>query len=184
MKWLVNAEFDRTPVAGDTTFKLTCCFPKLIGPTHYGSWQSNRHSIHFCASNQPPTRSFAGDTIRQRNSQSGKNLSSPIHVFRCQLNHDERNRLATFLTAELDESLKLAPTKKTALFSYIQNRLAQGATFNDAMKFIAQNTETEANDIKATLSLEQRQLFDQVYGADGVLLFSYPKAVALGTIGP
>ena len=31
---------------------------------------------------------------------------------------------------------------------------------------------------------EQRQRFDQIYGADGALLFSYAKAVALGTIGP
>jgi RNA polymerase sigma-70 factor, ECF subfamily len=97
---------------------------------------------------------------------------------------DDRNRLATFLTAGLAETLKLAPSQKTALLSYIQNRLTQGATFNDAMKSIAQTTDTETTYIKAMLSPEQRQLFDQVYGADGVLLFSYPKAVALGRIGP
>ena len=45
-------------------------------------------------------------------------------------------------------------------------------------------TQTEAAEIKAMLSPGQRQLFDQVYGADGVLLFSYAKAVALGRIGP
>ena len=97
---------------------------------------------------------------------------------------DERNRLAIFLTAELDEALKLAPSQKTALLSYIQNRLAQGPTFNEAMKFIAQTTDAETTYIKAMLSPEQRQLFDKVYGADGVLLFSYPKAVALKRIGP
>ena len=70
------------------------------------------------------------------------------------------------------------------VFSYIEKQLAQGATFSDGMKSLAQATQTEANDIKAMLSPEQRQLFDQVYGADGVLLFSYPKVVALGVIGP
>jgi Sigma-70, region 4 len=97
---------------------------------------------------------------------------------------DERNRLAIFLTAELDETLKLDPFEKEILFSYIQIRLAQGATFNDAMKILAQRAPAEANEIKAILSPEQRQLFDKVYGADGVLLFSYPKVVALGRIGP
>ena len=52
------------------------------------------------------------------------------------------------------------------------------------MKALALATETEADQIKAMLSPEQRQLFDQTYGADGVLLFSYAKAVALGKIGP
>ena len=49
---------------------------------------------------------------------------------------------------------------------------------------LAQTTQTEAVEIKTMLSPTQRQLFDQVYGADGVLLFSYAKAVALGQIGP
>jgi hypothetical protein len=89
-----------------------------------------------------------------------------------------------FLTAELGETLNLEPSQKTTLFSYIQNRLAQGATLNDGMKALGQATQTEAAEIKAMLSPGQRQLFDQVYGADGVLLFSYPKAVALGNIGP
>jgi RNA polymerase sigma-70 factor (ECF subfamily) len=97
---------------------------------------------------------------------------------------DERNRLAIFLTAELSENLKLAPSQKAALLSYIQNRLGQGPTFNDAMKFIAQTTDAETNYIKAMLSPEQQQFFNKIYGADGVLLFSYPKAVALKRIGP
>jgi RNA polymerase sigma-70 factor (ECF subfamily) len=97
---------------------------------------------------------------------------------------DGRTRLATFLTAELSKTLNLDPAKKTTLFSYIQNRLAEGATLNDAMKGLAQTTQTETAEIKAMLSPAQRQLFDQIYGADGVLLFSYPKAVALRQIGP
>ena len=96
----------------------------------------------------------------------------------------ERARLAKFLTAELGETLNLDRSQKTTLFSYIQNRLAQGATLGDGMKALAETTQTEAGDIKAMLSPGQRQLFDQVYGADGVLLFSYAKAIALGTIGP
>jgi RNA polymerase sigma-70 factor (ECF subfamily) len=97
---------------------------------------------------------------------------------------DGRNRLAKFLTAELAENLKLVPPQKATLSSYIQNRLTQGATLNDAMKTIAQDTHTEATEIKAMLNPKQQQLFDQVYGADGVLLFSYPKVIALKKIGP
>jgi RNA polymerase sigma factor (sigma-70 family) len=97
---------------------------------------------------------------------------------------NERARLAEFLTAELGETLNLDRSRKTALFTYIQGRLAQGATLNDGMKTLAQTTEAEAAEIKTMLSPEQRQVFDQTYGADGVLLFSYAKAVALGQIGP
>ncbi len=97
---------------------------------------------------------------------------------------DATNRLAAFLTAELTESLKLDPSQKAALFSYIEKQLAQGTTFKDAMKSLAQRTQSEAGEIKAMLTAAQQQQFDQLYGADGVLLFSYPKAVALGTIGP
>jgi RNA polymerase sigma factor (sigma-70 family) len=97
---------------------------------------------------------------------------------------EERTRLATFLTAELVETLNLEPYKRTTLFSYIQNRLGQGTTLKDAMKTVAQTTQNEATEIKTMLSPGQQKLFDQVYGADGVLLFSYPKAVALGEIGP
>jgi len=96
---------------------------------------------------------------------------------------DERTHLAQFLTAELDKTLNLELSKKTNLFSYIQNRLVQGTNLNDAMKSLAETTQTEAADIKVMLSPAQQQLFDEVYGADGALLFSYAKAVALGRIG-
>ena len=52
------------------------------------------------------------------------------------------------------------------------------------MKTVAETTQTEAVQIKAPLSPAQQQLFDQIYGPDGVLLFSYTKAVALGKSGP
>lgn len=52
------------------------------------------------------------------------------------------------------------------------------------MRALARSTKAEAAELKTMLSPEQRQLFDQIYGADGVLLFSYAKAVALGEIGP
>ena len=97
---------------------------------------------------------------------------------------DERKRLANFLTSGLDQTLKLDAAQKTAVFSHIQNRLAQGATVNDGLKSLALAAAGEATEIKAMLSPAQRQLFDQVYGADGVLLFSYAKAVALREIGP
>jgi RNA polymerase sigma-70 factor (ECF subfamily) len=97
---------------------------------------------------------------------------------------DDRTRLATFLTADLSETLKLDASQRTNLLSYVQNRLGEGASLKDGMKALAQNTQTEASDVKSKLSPQQRVIFDQVYGADGVLLFSYAKAVALGQIGP
>jgi hypothetical protein len=97
---------------------------------------------------------------------------------------DGRNLFARFLTAELSETLNLDSSTKTTLFSYIQTRLAAGATLTDSMKALAEAAPTEAAEIKAMLSPAQQQLFDQTYGADGVLLFSYAKAVALGKIGP
>jgi RNA polymerase sigma factor (sigma-70 family) len=96
---------------------------------------------------------------------------------------DERARLAMFLTADLDEALKLEPSKKDMVFLYVQRRLAQGATLNDGMKVLGQTTQAEAAEIKAMLSPSQQQLFDKVYGADGVILFSYPQIVALGQLG-
>jgi len=95
----------------------------------------------------------------------------------------DRDRLALFLTAGLVETLSLNSSQRTALLAHIQDRLAQGASLNDAMKSIAQDTDTETTYIKAMLSPEQQQLFDKVYGVDGVLLFSYAKMVALKRIG-
>ena len=125
---------------------------------------------------RPALRSVARGRSRLGREDRGRSplLASP----------DGRTRLANFLTAELGQTLNLDPARKTTLSSYIQNRLARGATLNDGMKTLAQTTQTEATEIKAMLSPEQRQRFDQIYGADGALLFSYAKAVALGTIGP
>lgn len=95
----------------------------------------------------------------------------------------ERIRFAKFLTAELDSTLKLNAREKAALLSYIQNRLTAGATLNEAMRAVAQSAQLEATDIKAMLSPAQQRRFDQIYGADGVLLFSYAKVIALGQIG-
>jgi hypothetical protein len=97
---------------------------------------------------------------------------------------DQRAHLAEFLTAGLAKTLRLDSSQRTNAFAYIKDRLAQGATLTEGMRALAQTTQTEAIEIKSMLSPTQRQLFDQVYGADGVLLFSYAKAVALGKIGP
>ena len=97
---------------------------------------------------------------------------------------DDRARLAEFLIAELGETLNLNSSQKTALFSYFNERLDESASLDEGMKALAQTTPTKTAVIKALLTPEQQQLFDRVYGADGVLLFSYAKAVALGEIGP
>jgi RNA polymerase sigma factor (sigma-70 family) len=97
---------------------------------------------------------------------------------------NERKRLALFLTAELSYSLHLGRSQRAAVFSYTRRHLEQGASPAEAMKAVAEHTKREAMDLKALLSPAQKQVFDDVYGGDGNLLFSYLKVVALGTIGP
>lgn len=97
---------------------------------------------------------------------------------------DERTHLAEFFIAELNEALNLDTSQKTALSSHLQSRLAQGATLNDAMKAIALAASTEANEVKAMLSPQQQQVFDRTYGADGMSLFAYAKAMTIHQIGP
>lgn len=97
---------------------------------------------------------------------------------------DARAQLARFFTAGLAKTLDLDNAEKATLLAYIQTHLTQGATLNDAMKVLAEATPAETVEIKAILSPAQQQAFDNTYGADGVLLFSYAKAVAVGKIGP
>jgi hypothetical protein len=52
------------------------------------------------------------------------------------------------------------------------------------MKAVAERTQTETAQIKALLPpVQQQQPFDQVYGPEGVLPFSYPKPLVLEEIG-
>jgi RNA polymerase sigma-70 factor (ECF subfamily) len=96
---------------------------------------------------------------------------------------DERKRAEAFFMAEFDAVLKLNHAEKAKLTSYVHERLAQGATFHDAMYSIGKNTRTEAAEIMAMLSFEQQGLFAQTFGADGVLLFSYAQVTAVGILG-
>jgi hypothetical protein len=96
---------------------------------------------------------------------------------------EDRRRLTEFFVAELDETLKLDDPTRTAVFGYIYNRVAQDQSLNAALKALAEGTKTEAGDIKALLSPEQRQRFDQIYGVEGETLFSYAQAVGLGKVG-
>ena len=88
---------------------------------------------------------------------------------------NERTRLAIFFSAELDETMKLDTSEKTNLFSLLQNRLAQGGTLKDTLKAFAASIPAQVTQIKAMLSPKQQQLFNQVYGADGLNLFCYAK---------
>lgn len=92
---------------------------------------------------------------------------------------NERTRLAIFFSAELDETLKLDASEKTNVFSFLQGRLAQGATLKDTLKAFAAAIPAEAAQIKTMLSPEQQQQFDQIYGADGLNLFCYAKVATL-----
>jgi RNA polymerase sigma factor (sigma-70 family) len=75
----------------------------------------------------------------------------------------ERDQVAEFLTAEIGETLKLGPSEKHAVYWFVRDRLGRGATLNDAMKTMAQDIPSEAVQIKALLSPEQRRNFDSVY---------------------
>jgi len=83
--------------------------------------------------------------------------------------------LAEFLTVELRETLKLDGEQQAVLLSFIQKELAQRTTLRESEKVIAKSSQREADQIKARLTRSQQQLFDRVYGADGLCLFQFIK---------
>ena len=91
---------------------------------------------------------------------------------------EERKQIAEFLTVEMRETLGLNRAQQGQLFNYVREGLSKGATLKDAMKTMAQSTSTEAGEVKAYLSAKQRQVFDRVYGADGLCLFQYLKVAS------
>lgn len=91
---------------------------------------------------------------------------------------EDRQQLAEFLTVEMRETLGLDHAQQRRLFNYVLEGLSKSATLKQAMKAMGQNTSTEVSQVKAFLSGEQRQVFDRVYGADGLCLFQYCKVGA------
>jgi hypothetical protein len=90
----------------------------------------------------------------------------------------DRQQMAEFLTVEMRETLGLERAQQRRVFNYVQEGLSKGATVKEAMKTMGRITSAEARDIKAFLSGKQRQVFDHVYGADGLCLFQYCKVGA------
>jgi hypothetical protein len=90
----------------------------------------------------------------------------------------DRKQIAEFLTVEMRETLGLNRAQQGQLFNYVREGLSKGATLTGAMKAMAQSTSTEAGEVKPYLSPRQRQVFDRVYGADGLCLFQYLKVAA------
>jgi RNA polymerase sigma factor (sigma-70 family) len=88
---------------------------------------------------------------------------------------EDRRQLAEFLTVEMRETLGLNPAQQKQLFNYIREGLSKRATLKEAMQAMAQSTSAETSQVKAYLSPKQRQVFDRVYGADGLCLFQYLK---------
>ena len=88
---------------------------------------------------------------------------------------EDRQQMAEFLTVEMRETLGLDRAQQSRLFNYVLEALSKGATLKQAMKTMGQNTSAEVSPIKAFLSGKQRQVFDRVYGADGLCLFQYCK---------
>jgi hypothetical protein len=91
----------------------------------------------------------------------------------------DREQMAEFLTVEMRETLGLDASQQASLFNYVREGLAKGGSLKEAMKAMAQSTSVEAGEIKAHLSSKQRQVFDRVYGPNGLCLFQYLK-VAIG----
>jgi RNA polymerase sigma factor (sigma-70 family) len=89
----------------------------------------------------------------------------------------DRQQMALFLTVEMRETLKLSRTQQTKIFNYVSAKLSNGATLKQAMKMVGATTSTEAGEVKVFLSGKQRQVFDRVYGSDGMCLFQYCKVV-------
>jgi len=89
----------------------------------------------------------------------------------------DREQMAQFLTVEMRETLMLDRAQQRKVFNYVKAKLSNGATLKQAMKTIGETTPTEAGEVKAFLSGKQRQVFDRVYGADGMCLFQYCKVV-------
>jgi hypothetical protein len=87
----------------------------------------------------------------------------------------DRQQMAEFLTVEMRETLGLTRAQQSRVFKYVLEGLSKGATLKEAMKAMGQNTSAEVSPIKAFLSGKQRQVFDRVYGADGLCLFQYCK---------
>jgi hypothetical protein len=90
----------------------------------------------------------------------------------------EPQLLAEFLTVELRETLKLDAAQQAALLAFIRNGLSQRPTLKDSEKVMAQSRQAEADQIKTHLSRSQQQLFDRVYGADGMCLFQFIQLLA------
>jgi hypothetical protein len=89
----------------------------------------------------------------------------------------DREQMAQFLTVEMRETLKLDRAQQRKVFNYVRAKLSNGATLKQAMKTVGETTSTEAGEVKAFLSVKQRQVFDRVYGADGMCLFQYCQVV-------
>jgi hypothetical protein len=87
----------------------------------------------------------------------------------------EREQMAEFLTVEMGETLQLDSAQQKMVFKYVEGGLSRGSTLKEAMNAMAQSTSAEAGELKAFLSSKQRQVFDRVYGADGLCLFQYLK---------
>jgi RNA polymerase sigma factor (sigma-70 family) len=87
----------------------------------------------------------------------------------------DRQQMAQFLTVEMRETLGLDRAQQKRIFDYLREGLSRGATLREAMKVMGQTTSAEAGEIKALLPAKQRQVFDRVYGADGLCLLQYCK---------
>jgi RNA polymerase sigma factor (sigma-70 family) len=91
---------------------------------------------------------------------------------------EDRAQMAEFLTVEMRETLGLSRGQQQKIFHYVLKGLSNGTTLQQAITALGQATAAEAGEVKVFLSQKQRQVFDRVYGADGLCLFQYCKVGA------
>jgi RNA polymerase sigma factor (sigma-70 family) len=89
----------------------------------------------------------------------------------------DRERLAEFLTVELRETLGLDARQQANVFAQLLARSSQGPTFRDGLQALWSSKAAFATALRQGLSAQQRQRFDQTYGADARGILAFPGLV-------
>ena len=89
----------------------------------------------------------------------------------------DRERLAEFLTVELRETLGLDARQQAGVFAQLLARVSQGPTFKDGLRVLSTSKAAFGAALRQSLSTQQRQRFDQTYGADARGILAFPGLV-------
>jgi RNA polymerase sigma factor (sigma-70 family) len=123
------------------------------------------------AQGRPP----AGDPNRVAFDQANAFVQSETLRITTELSRfmESREQVAEFLTVELRENLGLTPRQQAEVFAQLRAQLSQGATAEEGMRTLWNSKKNFATSLRASLSPEQKQRFDQTYRADGLGLLAF-----------